>query len=700
MREKLYNIKYKNTTIFKNKKMTEIPYLIVEYDINNNSKNLPVEAVIERFSVVDSCLDGNQKFILEENYISDSDKGNGISPNNRKNNYYNNTRPLLKFNKYKLGIYTQWKNNNDQSNFQKFIKKIAELNYYIENSHNKLGEKSMSENKNKELIDKLIEIVISEQKISKEDLGMIEESWYDMALIKDLPESCVGSKNEMNSHQSSIIIGTKNFGMFPVIKRSEFSEKVIGRHITVKLPIRLMSNNIKYLNEEKIEELNHIIHSFITTNEASANRLEFGTKKIDGKDYVDFYNSLYSNCKIVIIKLKSKCEYIVLGIREEDTEKYFGNINFEELNEINYFDFKNRINKPEQVTYLNVSELISNYDIDNDNNVIKRKTGATNIILYGVPGSGKSYIIKRDYCSEEKYMERVVFHPDYTYSDFVGQILPKLEEEKLKYEFTPGPFTKILKKAYDHPENEYYLIIEEINRGNAPAIFGEIFQLLDRIDETDEDHDASLIGESQYGITNYDIAKTVYGNEEDLVKIPSNLYILATMNTADQNVFTLDTAFQRRWDMKMIKNDIPKDQAANVIEGTEITWGAFVNEINSIIINNSSEIVSSEDKRLGAYFVKKNQMTIKRFPEKVLKYLWDDAFKIDRTPIFKDIYKSLEDIVKVYRDTNDTDRLEAVLNKDLYDKMLMNSKRQNNNFKENESDMIIKDAETEAKMNA
>lgn len=697
MREKLYDIKYKNNIIFRNKKMTEIPYLIVEYDINNVFKNGTVNEFIEKFSIIDSCLDGNQYFILEEKYISDSEKGNGLRPNNRKSNYYNSARPLLHFNSYKLGVYTQWKNNDAKSNFQKFIKKIKELDYCIKSLDEKLGEETMPENNSKEIIDNLINRIIDEQKISKEDLDITEENWYDMALIKDLPESCVGSKNEMNSHQSSIIIGNKNFGMFPVIKRSEFAEKTVGRHITVKIPIKLMSNNIKYLNEENIEEKNNIINSFITTNEASANRLEFGTKKIDGKEYVDFYNSLYSNCKIVILKLKNKFEYIVLGIREEDTKKYFGNINFKEQNEINYFNYNNRISKPEQVTYLNTSSFITDSDID-DNIIIKRKTGATNIILYGVPGAGKSYIIKRDYCSDEKYIERIVFHPDYTYSDFVGQILPRLYKEVLKYEFIPGPFTRILKKAYDDPENEYYLIIEEINRGNAPAIFGEIFQLLDRVDEDDEYNDL-LIGESQYGITNYDIANTIYGDEEKLVKIPSNLYIIATMNTADQNVFTLDTAFQRRWNMRIINNDIPKQQAENIIEGTKITWGAFVSEINSIIINNSSEILSSEDKRLGAYFVKKNEMTIKKFPEKVLKYLWDDAFKIDRSLVFKDTYKSLEDIIKSYIDSSSIDRLKEVFNNDLYNKMYEKSKKQNINYNKNEVDILNKDAETEAKIN-
>ena len=144
-------------------------------------------------------------------------------------------------------------------------------------------------------------------------------------------------------------------------------------------------------------------------------------------------------------------------------------------------------------------------------------------------------------------MERVVFHPDYMNTDFVGQILPTVkgegDEKEITYDFTPGPFTRVLKKAINDPGKHYYLVIEEINRGNAPAIFGEIFQLLDR--ESD--------GTSSYKITNYNIASEVFGNKETPVFIPSNLSILATMNTADQNVFTLDTAFQRRWDMKMIE---------------------------------------------------------------------------------------------------------------------------------------------------
>lgn len=193
---------------------------------------------------------------------------------------------------------------------------------------------------------------------------------------------------------------------------------------------------------------------------------------------------------------------------------------------------------------LMAENLVKAYALDDP----RRVKGGVNVLLYGVPGCGKSHEIKTKYCNDKKYMERVVFHPDYTYSDFVGQILPKTDGVTISYPFTEGSFTTILRKAIHDPGHMYYLVIEEINRGNAPAIFGEVFQLLDRED-----------GTSEYGINNFDIARCVYGAgmEEEEIKIPGNLTILATMNTADQNVFTLDTAFKRRWSLRNIKNILP-----------------------------------------------------------------------------------------------------------------------------------------------
>lgn len=289
-----------------------------------------------------------------------------------------------------------------------------------------------------------------------------------------------------------------------------------------------------------------------------------------------------------------------------------------------------------------------------------------NILLYGVPGAGKSYTIEHDYLDENTVKERVVFHPDYTYADFVGQILPAVSEDSagnknVSYEFTAGPFTSILKEAYEHPNVPYVLIIEEINRGNAPAIFGEIFQLLDRKREN-ELYDETDIGGSEYGINNTDVATYVYGNMNRSVKIPSNLSIIGTMNTSDPNAFTLDTAFQRRWNMRLIEN-IFKDKdnsfANKTILDTSVTWRRFCETINEIILDSNTMMTSAEDKRLGTHFVslsdfapkELNEETKRFFPEKVIKYLWDDAFKFNREELFSADYNSLEKVIRKFIDS-------------------------------------------------
>ena len=330
-----------------------------------------------------------------------------------------------------------------------------------------------------------------------------------------------------------------------------------------------------------------------------------------------------------------------------------------------------------------------------DLEAIRLSTGE-NVLLYGVPGSGKSWTIEHEYCKPGSVVERLVFHPDYTYSDFIGQILPAVAEDgQVSYKFTPGPFTNILRESYHNPGTEYILIIEEINRGNAPAIFGEVFQLLDRkVEILDIDDDGFPVGTSEYGITNMNIAEEMYGKDRktEKVRIPSNLSIIGTMNTSDQNVFTLDTAFQRRWDMRLIENDfanVDSTLADAEILDTTVTWRNFCVEINKIVVGNSARMTSAEDKRLGAYFVhlrdlkfndamgdlkeydalrkkeskgtltpeEKTQIAVirdamrqnRKFPEKVIKYLWDDAFKFNREVIFEVTeYQSLEQVIRAF----------------------------------------------------
>lgn len=310
---------------------------------------------------------------------------------------------------------------------------------------------------------------------------------------------------------------------------------------------------------------------------------------------------------------------------------------------------------------------------------------AENVLFYGVPGCGKSYSVEQRYESQvtnNQCKVRVVFHPDYTYSDFVGQLMPVLKEvenaqgvkeNKLQYEFVPGPFTKIIKTAYEEPEQKCLLIIEELNRGNAPAIFGEIFQLLDRKDN----------GESKYGIYNADIAKYAYGGLAENqgkaidviantpIKLPPNLTIVATMNTSDQNVFTMDTAFQRRWQMEHIPNkfDFNTAHVNKHLPNSEISWGAFAQTVNKKMHTVNSGFGSTDDKSLGVYFATDNDLdNAKRFAEKVLKYLWDDAFKLGRQVLFSNCSEGLSSVIEAYEEAAG-DPLEAVLLPEIYKEM-------------------------------
>ncbi|MCQ2952895.1 McrB family protein [Helicobacter pylori] len=278
-----------------------------------------------------------------------------------------------------------------------------------------------------------------------------------------------------------------------------------------------------------------------------------------------------------------------------------------------------------------------------------RIDGGKNVILYGVPGSGKSYTLQRDYCNDNSVVEKIVFHPDYSYSDFVGQIMPSVDDGGIvSYKFNPGPFTNILKKAYHNPQTKHVLVIDEINRGNAPAIFGEIFQLLDRLKH---DKGGFKKGSSEYAINNMDIANIVHNDKNARIRIPSNLWIIATMNTSDQNVFTLDTAFQRRFSMQLIENSFENvdDGFKNMkILDTDITWQKFCTTINEKIAQNNEGLSSMEDKRFGVYFVNIDDLKSKEnFAHKVIKYLWDDVFKFDRNIIFDTTkFNTLESVVK------------------------------------------------------
>lgn len=311
----------------------------------------------------------------------------------------------------------------------------------------------------------------------------------------------------------------------------------------------------------------------------------------------------------------------------------------------------------------------------------KRQLGGTNIIYYGAPGCGKSFRVNKALNDSHVLSEnrvRVTFHPDFSNSDFIGQILPYVEtridengkpKDYVEYKFNPGPFTIALKRAYE-TNDMVYLILEELNRGNASAIFGDLFQLLDRVKDINENN----YGESEYPICNPNVQK--YLNDElrksgiineDIteLKIPSNLSIIGTMNSSDQNVFTLDTAFKRRWEFIQVGNDIEKDEQHNYkkwfIPGTNVTWEKFLTIINNNILEYKIHNQTNEDKRLGKYFVARECLTEKvedianaaeaarKFAYKVFEYLWNDVCKIGREDWFDiSLYKTLEVLIESF----------------------------------------------------
>lgn len=406
----------------------------------------------------------------------------------------------------------------------------------------------------------------------------------------------------------------------------------------------------------------------------------------NGKSYTESINFIFNSRNSVGIEVPTEaqkyvdCKPIMMLVRWNFlsiSEKYSNGI---VINSSVLKKFSNRLRK---LKIYNVDKVIFDDELNNENSISQSPIGGTNILLYGVPGSGKSHKIATEYCNDESRMERLVFHPDYMNTDFVGQILPVVKENgDITYSFVPGPFTRILKKAVDNPTEHFYLIVEELNRGNAPGIFGEIFQLLDR----------DKNGTSVYGINNSVIADEVYGDKTKQIRIPSNLSLLATMNTADQNVFTLDTAFQRRWTMEMIENDVEtSDYAGYFIADSQYTWSIFNSVVNSQILETSNQTLSSEDKRMGAYFISSkilNKECIqelpsiedgllnefneknKRFAEKVLKYLWDDAFKFNRGALFNiNEYASLEAIIKYFTDNKNSGKQRfAIFTNDIIDK--------------------------------
>ena len=506
---------------------------------------------------------------------------------------------------------------------------------------------------------------------------LIDAKDYDGLIVKKLVSSNTLDDGR-TTNQTHIAITGAQMDIFPYLcadgyfcKDGKIEGIDLKKYFVISVPISIFRSNCIYISsnqdaidfkEEKKKTWTCIVRS---KRESQADQLQVSMLNMDGKDFVSFRKMLKTNSYFILLKLKKSMEYHAFGYLEEE----------DNLNSLNNLFLK-----------LDTSTIVdqSLFGVSGTRTKSSHQLGGYNKIYYGAPGCGKSKFISNELTrvgTDKKNIIRVTFHPEYANCDFIGQILPTVEtkvdkatgEKKdiVKYIFNPGPFTLALEKAMN-TEVPVYLIVEEINRGNAAAIFGDMFQLLDREKPYRSDGtDNPLYGQSEYPVCNPNMQKYLMDKVEDEyslkmledgVFIPSNLTILATMNSSDQNVFTLDTAFKRRWNFDMISNDIKKDEDHKFkhwyVPGTSVTWETFLDKVNDKILDQKIHSQTNEDKRLGKYFVTRECLTetpvsIKdaedagnAFAYKILEYIWNDVCKIGREDWFDTSkYKTLEDLI-------------------------------------------------------
>lgn len=592
-------------------------------------------------------------------------------------------------------------------------------------------------------------ILVIEEILNNTGTAIMPER-YDGIVVKKLEASNTLDEGR-TTNQTHIAFTGSQMDIFPYLKSDGYFESddaSLKKYFITQIPVSLYETNVNYLADNNRTEAacsqgkkrtsTSVIRS---KRQNQADQMQVSLLNFDGSDFVSFRRLLHTGSYLIILKIKQKFEYEIFGVKGTDAGDMLQQLN-------------NQFYKLATNTTVNVNDLAGNDDLSNNNSLIFN-TGIKvdmprNRIVFGAPGTGKSYKLNEDRKSllgvdNETDYERVTFHPDYSYANFVGTYKPimvsnrktavdkdtdyvisilndegKTAQEKydvlferfkddgltrlpillglytdevfktrkqdgtdaigdnsvernhgrairkyvnlitgeanngdIAYEYVPGPFMRVyvnaLKSARSADPKPYLLIIEEINRANVAAVFGDIFQLLDRNEK----------GVSEYPVqASEDIKKYLAKelecdiSEVEKIRIPDNMFIWATMNSADQGVFPMDTAFKRRWDFTYIGIDDNDEDIRGkyVVVGSENKQKIEWNELRKAINEFLAEEKINEDKQLGPYFISR-KITVpsgedidavkfaEAFKNKVLMYLFDDAAKQKRPRLFEGMKK-------------------------------------------------------------
>lgn len=491
-----------------------------------------------------------------------------------------------------------------------------------------------------EVFEKIQQIVFEKMDIQ------LDINDYDAFIVKRMSASNCIIKG-ISSNQSHIAITGKQMDLFPYLYSKAFveeSDSSMKNFFVFKAPITIYQNNCNYLNPNhniSFYDKSKLNEEMCVYARSGGDQVQLSIKNNgDSKNFISYRELILPNTYWIVFKKKNELSYESIAIKEEDATDladYNGNI------------YTNRTGKPSEITFVSSESIVNDEEIEEIEEVEdkinphvfeyhcdEKQKDVIQEIRFGAPGTGKSYsiknIIRKSYKNyEEKdanpFVLRTTIHSEYSYFDFVGNIMPVSKEGVVSYEFIEGIFTKALIRALLNRENDIYLIIEEMSRGDIASIFGDIFQLLDRNEKGESDYriDNSLISEQliKYGV------KSI---SNDRIYLPSNLHIIGTVNTSDQNVNVLDTAFKRRFSFvyESVKPSYDDktghilNSAVFVLNDKEFEWNQFYLSVNQFIV---SDLELSEDKQLGQFFVKfpNNVNVNETIKNKVLNYLWEDV---------------------------------------------------------------------------
>jgi 5-methylcytosine-specific restriction enzyme B len=526
-----------------------------------------------------------------------------------------------------------------------------------------------------------------------ESLKVALELIWKLCIVKFVDESKPFSTERTGGQRfNKKILFTKNIDLLElhVIANEAEIKKILFNWITGdSLPVNtnIENNLVKFftiLSEEAVYRMRinaNAEEDIIFHQEGIYSNFSVGDEKVSANDYKENMGSL----RILHAIIKENLNYF---LKKDGSETALKDIGLK----LDLAEYTQRVNNYLDLT--NIKLQFVNAPDDNPPEGLSEDEEELpfNWIIFGAPGTGKSFLIESKRSIFSKY-ERVTFHPSYTYAQFVGTYKPKpiykehgasprysmfkptdtnlstvqsspeyndvytiQNEPYVTYEFVPGPLLRILSSAISDYEkgitNKYLLIIEEINRANVASVFGDVFQLLDRKGNGMSEYKINIPEEMK------EYLRTEGINLEQLY-FPPNFYIWSTMNSADQGVFPMDTAFKRRWSFEYIdvdngQEDIEPYRVEIKPFGT-INWNSFRRAINKRL----TDLEIKEDKLIGPFFISKsdlrdNKRFERSYKSKLLMYLYEDVFKHGRkNEFFKEDAKHYSNALRLYNENKD-----------------------------------------------